>query len=63
VQGGELKIKKTYHVDTDKDSYQLNGLHIQEKELFNLFEAGGFSLSGNSQFQIVQQGQVEALIA
>lgn len=28
VQGDELKIKKTYHVDTDKDSYQLNGLHI-----------------------------------
>ena len=56
-------MKKTYHVETDKDAYQLNGLNIQEKELFNLFEAGGFSLQGQSQFQIVQQGQVEALVA
>ena len=48
VQAEELKVKKTYHVDTDKDTYQLNGLNIQEKELFNLFEAGGFSLQGQS---------------
>lgn len=49
VQGAEVTVKKTYNVDTDKDSYLLNGAHIQEKELFNLFEAGGFSLQGQSQ--------------
>jgi len=31
-------------VDTDRDTYYLNGVHVQEKELFNIFEAGGFSL-------------------
>jgi hypothetical protein len=46
----QLTVKKTYNVDTDKESYLLNGTHIQEKELFNLFEAGGFSLYGSSQF-------------
>ena len=50
-------------MDTDRDTYFLNGVHVQEKELFNIFEAGGFSLQGQSQFQIVQQGQVERLIA
>jgi len=63
VAGKEIIVRKTYNVDTDKDNYYVNGSHIQEKELFNLFEAGGFSLSGQSQFQIVQQGQVERLIA
>jgi chromosome segregation ATPase len=43
-----ISVKKTYNVDTDKDSYYLNGAHIQEKELFNLFEAAGFSLQGQS---------------
>ena len=50
-------------MDTDRDTYFLNGVHVQEKELFNIFEAGGFSLQGQSQFQIVQQGQVERLVA
>ncbi len=63
VGGEEISVKKTYNVDNDKESYMLNGMTIQEKELFNLFEAGGFSLQGQSQFQIVQQGQVERIIA
>lgn len=63
MTGKEIIVRKTYHTETDKESYLLNQAHIQEKELFNLFEAGGFSLSGQSQFQIVQQGQVEELIA
>jgi len=48
VAGNEISVRKTYNVETDKDTYLLNGVHIQEKELFNLFEAGGFSLSGQS---------------
>jgi structural maintenance of chromosome 3 (chondroitin sulfate proteoglycan 6) len=62
VEAKELIVRKTYNVDTDKDDYYLNGKHIIEKELFNLFESGGFSLSGQSQFQIVQQGEVEKLV-
>jgi chromosome segregation ATPase len=45
VAGNEIIVKKTYNCDTEKDHYYLNGSHIQEKELFNLFESGGFSLS------------------
>jgi len=44
VAGAEVTVKKTYHTETDKDTYHLNGSSILEKELFNIFEAGGFSL-------------------
>jgi chromosome segregation ATPase len=43
VEAKELIIRKTYNVDTDKEDYYLNNKHIVEKELFNLFESGGFS--------------------
>jgi chromosome segregation ATPase len=36
---------------------------MKEQELFNVFESGGFSLRSNSQFQIIQQGQVQDLVA
>ena len=61
VPGVELTVKRTYNCDMDKDHFLLNGNHIAEKDLFNLFESGGFSLSCSSQSQIVQQGQVERL--
>lgn len=50
IDAANITIRKTYNCDTDKEDYYLNGKHIVEKELFNLFESGGFSLSGNSQF-------------
>lgn len=28
VAGKEVSVKKTYNVDTDKESYLLNGVHI-----------------------------------
>lgn len=48
VESQELNIRKTYNCDSDKEDYYLNGKHILEKELFNLFESGGFSLSHHS---------------
>ena len=48
ISGAEVTVKKTYNTETDKETYHLNGGVIQEKELFNLFEAGGFSLQGQS---------------
>ena len=50
IDSRDLTIRKTYNCDTDKEDYYLNGKHILEKELFNLFESGGFSLSHHSQF-------------
>jgi len=41
-------VKKSYNTATDREDYHLNGKHIKEKELFNLFESGGFSLNSNS---------------
>ena len=43
-------MRKTYHCQTDKEDYCVNSKPIREKELFNLFESGGFSLRSNSQF-------------
>lgn len=63
IEADELIVRKTYNVQTDREEYQLNGKNIREKELFNLFESGGFSLHSASQFQVVQQGQVQSLIA
>lgn len=55
-------MRKTYHCQTDKENYFINGRFIHEKELFDLFESGGFSLKANSHFQIIQQGQVQDLV-
>jgi len=59
VDTAELTVRKSYNTSTDREDYHLNGKHIREKELFNLFESGGFSLNSQSQFQIIQQGQVQ----
>jgi len=53
VESDDLIVKKSYNTSTDREDYHLNGKHIKEKELFNLFESGGFSLNSNSQFQII----------
>ena len=54
IESDDLVVKKSYNTATDREDYQLNGKHIREKELFNLFESGGFSLNSHSQFQIIQ---------
>jgi chromosome segregation ATPase len=50
VDTAELTVRKSYNTATDREDYHLNGKHIREKELFNLFESGGFSLNSQSQF-------------
>ena len=50
VASNEISVRKSYNVETDKEFYYLNGSHIQEKELFNLFESGGYSFASSSQF-------------
>ncbi len=50
VDTSELTVRKSYNTATDREDYHLNGKHIREKELFNLFESGGFSLNSQSQF-------------
>lgn len=62
VDAKELTVRKTYNCDTDKEDYYFNGKHITHKDLFNLFESGGYSFSSQTQFQIVQQGEVEKLV-
>jgi chromosome segregation ATPase len=44
IDSVDIVIRKTYNCNTDKEDYYLNGKHIAEKEIFNLFESGGFSL-------------------
>ena len=58
----EIVVRKSYNCDTDREEYQMNGQMITQKDLFNLFESGNFSLSSNSQFQIVEQGKVQQLV-
>ena len=58
IDSSEITVRKSYNTTTDREDYHLNVKHIREKELFNLFESGGFSLNSQSQFQIIQQGQV-----
>ena len=53
VESDDLVVKKSYNTATDREDYHLNGKFIKEKELFNLFESGGFSLNADSQFQII----------
>ena len=43
-----LKVRKTYNTQTDREDYQLNGKAIREKELFNIFESGGYSFRAQS---------------
>jgi chromosome segregation ATPase len=50
VDSAELIVRKSYNTTTDREDYHLNGKHIREKDLFNLFESGGFSLKASSQF-------------
>jgi chromosome segregation ATPase len=50
VDAAELTLRKAYNTATDREDYHLNGKHIREKELFNLFESGGFNLHSQSQF-------------
>ena len=53
IDADDLAVKKQYNTQTDKEDFFLNGRHIRERELFNLFESGGFSLKSNSQFQVI----------
>ena len=46
----ECKVRKSYCTTNDREDYFFNGKPIKEKELFNLFESGGFSLRYQSQF-------------
>jgi chromosome segregation ATPase len=48
VEADELTVRKTYNTQTDREDYHLNGKHIRQKELFNLFESGGFSMQSAS---------------
>ncbi len=63
VEAEELVVRKSYNVSTDREDYCLNGKHIGEKALFNLFESGGFNLHSASQYQVVAQGRVQSLVA
>jgi len=58
----EITLRKSYNCDTDREDYHMNGQAITQKDLFNLFESGNFSLSCHSQFQIVEQGKVQQLV-
>ena len=62
VQAEEIRLRKQYNCNTDREEYQINGRAISQKDLFNLFESGNFNLSSNSQFQIVAQGKVQQLV-
>ena len=62
VEANDLIVRKSYQCQTDKEEYFINNKFIREKELFNLFESGGFSLKSDAQFQIIQQGQVQDLV-
>jgi structural maintenance of chromosome 3 (chondroitin sulfate proteoglycan 6) len=62
IDSTDLKVRKTYNTSTDREDYYLNGKHIRQTDLFNLFESGGFSLQSHSQFQIIQQGQLQSLV-
>lgn len=44
VEADELRIRKAFNTQTDREEYQLNGKQIKEKDLFNLFESGGLAL-------------------
>lgn len=61
VEADELIVKKSYNTQTDREDYHLNDKHIRQKELFNIFESGGFSMQSASQFQIIKQGKVQQL--
>lgn len=61
-EADDLVVRKVYHCQTDREDYYINGQFIREKQLFNIFESGGFSLKADSQFQIIQQGQVQDLV-
>lgn len=62
IQAEEIRLRKSYNCNTDREDYHLNGRPITQKDLFNLFESGNFSLSSQSQFQIVAQGKVQQLV-
>jgi chromosome segregation ATPase len=62
VEADTLTIRKSYNTQTDREDYLLNGKTIREKELFNLFESGGFSFKAQSQFQVIKQGQVQEMV-
>ena len=55
-------MRKSYNCNTDKEDHWLNGQPISHKDLVNLFESAGFSLSSLSQFQVVAQGKVQELV-
>lgn len=48
VEADELIVKKSYNTQTDREDYHLNDKHIRQKELFNIFESGGFSMQSAS---------------
>lgn len=50
LESDTLTVRKSYNTQTDREDYLLNGKAIREKELFNIFESGGFSFRAQSQF-------------
>ena len=48
IEADDVIVRKSYHCQLDKEEYMINGKSIREKELFNLFESGGFSLKSVS---------------
>jgi len=58
----EITVRKSYNCSTDREDYLLNGHHITQKDLFNLFDSSNFSLSQQSKFLFVEQGKVSALV-
>lgn len=61
-RASELTVRKAYNCHTDREEYHINGQSISQKDLFNLFESGNFSLSSSAQFQVVAQGKVQELV-
>lgn len=50
IRSSEVTVRKSYDCDTDKEEFHLNGQLIASKDLANLFESAGFSLSSSTQF-------------
>jgi len=43
-RANDLTVRKSYNCNTDREDYHLNGQSILQKDLYNLFESGNFSL-------------------
>ena len=46
----EIVLRKSYNCNTDREEYHVGSQATSQKDLHNLFESAGFSLSSASQF-------------